>query len=229
MAEKPSKAESSSSGAPWTVPPGNWRWVASAIAWRGVFCFSAREIRPRKMNTVQAHQEGHLGFLQPYKTESEIFSLSSGEQISIQKYFLNFNQWKGKSIPNTYNGKAVIDWNGEPVFAELAVLRLFQSHGWDGVWVDSYRRKYRIGLPDVAEPIDLPPAQAGLINSLRSKTGKHGGCWDVFVWNGEEVLFIELKRQKKDAIQDSQRVWLEECLKSTLKTKDFALLEWILV
>ena len=102
---------------------------------------------------------GDLTFLQPFKTESEIFSLPSGEQISIPKYFLRFDSWKGAPIPNTYNGKAVIDWNGEPVFAELAVLRLFQAHGWDGVWVDSYRRKYRIGLPDVATPIELSRKQ----------------------------------------------------------------------
>jgi hypothetical protein len=178
------------------------------------------------MKSVQPDQAGNLEFLQPYKVESEIFSLSSGDQVSIQKYFLHFNAWKGAPIPNTYNGKAVIDWNGEPLFAELAVLRLFQSHGWNGVWVDSYRRKYRIGLPDVAEPVELPEKQKQLIDSIRAKTGKHGGCWDVFAWKGEAVLFIELKRQKKDAIQNSQRMWLEECLKSTLKTKDFALLEW---
>lgn len=178
------------------------------------------------MKSVQPDQAGNLGFLQPYVVDGELFSLSSGEQISIQKYFLHFNEWKGAPIPNTYNNKPVIDWNGEPVFAELAVLRLFQSHGWEGVWVDSYRRKYRIGLPDVAEPIELPPKQRDLIECIKAKTGRSGGCWDVFVWKGEEVLFIELKRSKKDNIRDSQVSWLEEGLKSTLKTKDFALLEW---
>lgn len=171
--------------------------------------------------------EGTLGFLQPFQTESEIFSLSSGAQISIQKYFLHFSRWEGAPIPNTYNGKAVIDWNGEPVFAELAVLRLFQSHGWEGVWVDSYRRKYRIGLPDVAEPIELPEKQRQLIDSIRAKTGRHGGCWDVFAWKDSRSLFIELKRQKKDAIQDSQRLWLEKSLDSGLTSDNFAFLEWV--
>lgn len=180
------------------------------------------------MKTVQSGQAGHLGFLEPYTTDSEIFSLPSGDQISIPKYFLEFKEWKGTPIPNTYNNKAVIDWNDEPVFAELAVLRLFQSHGWNGVWVDSYRRKYRIGLPDIAEPVELPQKQQQLIESIKAKTGRSGGCWDVFVWKGEEVLFIELKRQKKDAIQDSQRSWLEESLKNGLKSTNFALLEWIL-
>jgi hypothetical protein len=145
----------------------------------------------------------------------------------IQKYFLNFKLWKGAPIPNTYNGKAVIDWNGEPVFAELAVLRLFQSQGWEGVWVDSYRRKYRVGLPDVVEPIELPQKQRAFIESIKAKTGRSGGSWDVLVWKDDQILFIELKRQKKDVIQDSQRLWLEKSLESGLTTDNFAFLEWV--
>jgi hypothetical protein len=171
-------------------------------------------------------QEGNLGFLQPYKVDGEIFSLPSGEQISIQKYFLTFTPWEGAPIPNTYNNKPVIDWNGEPLFAELAVLRLFQSHGWNGVWVDSYRRNYRVGLPDVAESIDLPEKQKELIDSIRAKTGRSGGCWDVFVWKGTEMLFIELKRQKKDNIRETQLQWLEKSLDSGLVKENFAFVEW---
>jgi len=180
------------------------------------------------MKTAQPDQAGKLGFLQPHLVESEIFALPSGVSVPIQKYFLEFKEWHGTPIPNTYNGKAVIDWSGEPVFAELAVLRLFQSQGWSGVWVDSYRRKYRVGLPDVAEPVDLPPAQAGLINSLREKTGRFGGCWDVVVWRGDATLFLELKRQKKDAIQNTQVEWLSAALESGLTADNFALVEWVL-
>lgn len=179
------------------------------------------------MKSVQPDQAGNLGFLKPYKVDGELFSLSSGVDVSIQKYFLTFIPWKGAPIPNTYNNKPVIDWNGEPVFAELAVLRLFQSHGWEGVWVDSYRRKYRIGLPDVAEPIELPQKQQELIESIKARTGRSGGCWDVFVWKDDQFLFIELKRQKKDAIQNSQRLWLEKSLESDLTADNFAFLEWI--
>ena len=170
-------------------------------------------------------QEGNLEFLQPHKVGAEIFSLPSGEEISIQKYFLTLAPWKGASIPNTSNNKPVIDWNGESLFAELAVLRLFQSHGWEGVWVDSYRRKYRIGLPDVTEPIDLPEKQKQLIESIRAKTGRHGGCWDVFVWKDNQILFVELKRQKKDSIQESQKLWLEKSLESELTEENFAFFE----
>lgn len=178
------------------------------------------------MKSQSPRVEEDLEFLEPFRTKSEIFSLSSSAEVLIQKYFLHFNQWKGAPIPNTYNGKAVIDWNDEPVFAELAVLHLFQSHGWNGVWVDSYRRKYRIGLPDVAEPIDLPEKQRQFIDSIRTKTGRHGGCWDILAWKGDRILFIELKRSKKDRIQHTQDDWLSASLESGLTNKNFALVEW---
>jgi len=174
----------------------------------------------------QFSQENNLEFLKKYKTDNEIISLSSGEEVSIQKYFLTFKEWKGTPILNTYGNKAVIDWNGEPVFAELAILRLFQSYGWQGVWVDSYRRKYRIGLPDVIEPVNLSSKQEQLINTIRIGTGKQGGCWDVLLWRGESILFIELKRLKKDRIRVSQINWLEKSLDSGLNENNFMILEW---
>lgn len=181
------------------------------------------------MNVNTPPQEDSLEFLKPYKVDGEIFSLSSGAEVLIQKYFLHFNQWRGAPIPNTYNNKPVIDWNGEPLFAELAVLRLFQSNGWDGVWVDSYRRKYRIGLPDVVQPIEIPEERKKLIESIREKTGRSGGCWDVVLWKEDKLLFIELKRSKRDRIQDSQISWLEQSIFLGLKTDNFAFIEWIVL
>ena len=179
------------------------------------------------MQSQQPLAEGGLEFLAPYKVDSEIFSLSFAEQVSIQKNFLKFKEWRGRPIPNTYGNKAVIDWNGEPVFAELAVLRLFQSHGWNGVWVDSYRRKFRVGLPDVMAPVELPNEQKKIIDTIRTKTGRSGGCWDVFVWKKDTILFIELKHQKKDSIRITQKQWLEKAIDSGFTTKNFFLVEWI--
>ena len=94
------------------------------------------------------------------------------------------------------------------------------------MWVDSYRRKFRVGLPDVVEPIEIPQKQRDLIDSIRAKTGKFGGCWDVLVWKGGATLFLELKRQKKDAVQSTQIEWLKSSLAHGLKPENFALVEW---
>lgn len=168
----------------------------------------------------------NLSFLDSYPSGEEEIILPSGRKVSVVKYFLKFKEWKGKPIPNSYGNKAVIDFNGEPVFAELAVLKLFQYHGWDGVWVDSYRRKFRIGLPDVVDPIDLPTDKKVLLDSIKQKTGASGGCWDIFVWKDDKLLFIELKRNKKDRIQDSQKIWMEKSLNYGLILSNFILIEW---
>lgn len=170
-------------------------------------------------------EEG-LGFLQPFKTESEIFSLPSGGRVSIPKYFLLFNGWSGPPLADTYNNKPILDWNDTPVFAEIAILRLFQSHGWNGAWVDSYAHgKYRDGMRDMP-PISIPSQYDDLIQNIRAKTGKRGGCWDVIVWRGEEVLFVEAKRSKKDRIQTTQDGWLDASLSLGLKADNFVLIEW---
>jgi hypothetical protein len=90
----------------------------------------------------------------------EVFNLRSGMQVEITKFFLNLRKWQGQPIANTYGNKAVLDWKGEPVFAELAVVKLFQSEYWEGVWIDSFGRKFRVGLPGVDEPIQIPPPRA---------------------------------------------------------------------
>src|SRR3989344_8091754 len=109
----------------------------------------------RYMKTNDLSKGADIDFLEKYPSSWEIVSLPSGRGVQIKKYFIVFKAWQRNPISNTYGNKAVIDWKGEPVFAELALLRLFQENGWNGVWADSYRRKYRIGLPDVADPIQL--------------------------------------------------------------------------
>ncbi len=167
-----------------------------------------------------------LPFFNPYLHEQETLYLSSGKKVAITKYFLKFKKWNGKPVPDSYGNKTVINFNGEPVFAELAVLRLFQSNAWDGVWVDSYRRKFRAGLPGVVEPVRLSSEQERIIESIKSRTGRLGGCWDVFVWKDNQFLFLELKRNKKDKIQDSQRIFLKAALEIGLTIKNFVLVEW---
>jgi len=184
----------------------------------------------KRCNAYKKHRlikpNSGFNFLSSHPSDKEEIILPSGRKVSVVKYFLKFKEWKGKPIPNSYGNKAVIDFNGEPVFAELAVLKLFQSNGWDGVWIDSYRRKFRVGLPDVIDPIDLPTNKKDLFNSIKQKTGASGGCWDVFVWNNDQTLFIELKRSKKDRIQDSQKIWLETSLNYGLALDNFVLIEW---
>src|SRR4030042_6004539 len=152
-----------------------------------------------------------LVFLDSYPSGEETIILPSGKSVEVKKYFLTFQRWHGKPIANTYGGKAVIDFNDEPVFAEIAVLKLFQQNGWGGVWVD--KKLYRVGILGVPT-IHLPDDKQKVLDQIRSSMPSFGGCWDLFLWNGDRVLFVELKKSKEDRIRNSQRQWLEATLKS---------------
>lgn len=127
---------------------------------------------------------------------------------------------------NTYGGKYVLDFNGQPAFAELVVLWTLRKEGWEGVWVDTYGKKYRIGLPGIVEPVTLPSEQTKIIENIAARAGSFKGCWDVFLWRGNNHLFVELKRKGRDAIRETQVRWLEASLSVGIKAEDFLLVEW---
>ena len=54
----------------------------------------------------------------------------------------------------------------------------------------------------------------------------YAGCWDVVAWQGERVVFIELKRRGKDRVQETPLGWVEAGLKIGVGVEDFFLLEW---
>lgn len=155
--------------------------------------------------------------------------MPSGQRLAVPKCNLVFNIWRGPEIKDTYNHKAVVDFEGAPLFAELAILRILQQGGWSGVWSDSYRNKYRVDLPEKMDPVLLPPAQQKLIDSIKKRTGKRGGCWDVFAWRGSSVRFIESKRSKKDELRANQFLWLEAALGMGIPAESFLLAEWNLI
>jgi hypothetical protein len=162
--------------------------------------------------------------LQPNSIEFFIFN--SNQTVEIPKVKITFDKWAGTPFEDTYNNKPVLDFNGEPVFAELAILRIFQSEGWNGVWVDTYRRKYRNGYWDENSLVQLPPAKQLLLNNIYKIAGIKSGCWDVFCWRDDEVIFAESKLRMKDKIRHNQILWLEAALKYGLKEDSFLMVEW---
>jgi hypothetical protein len=43
------------------------------------------------------------------------------------------------------------------------------------------------------------------------------GCFDVFAWKGPNYLFIESKRKTADAIQRTQKAWIDAALNAGLQ------------
>lgn len=152
-------------------------------------------------------------------------TLPGGRTVEVSKATPKFQIWKGGGI-DTYGGKAILVVDDEPVFAELAILRTLQRDGWDGVWIDTYRNKFRRGLPEMSEPVDLTGTPLEFYDKLKAANGRTSGFWDVFAWKNREFVFCEAKRAKKDQITSTQKRWLEVALSEQLDLRSFLVVEW---
>ncbi len=161
-----------------------------------------------------------------YKIDVENFTLPNGQTVEVSKRIYSFQKWRGDEIKNDYGGKAVLDNEGSPLFAELVILRLLEKEGWSGIWVDTYGKKFRMGLPEKSDPISLPPEKQSLLDNISKQAGGFKGCWDVFAWKDNEYLFAESKRIGKDSIRDTQINWLFTALQVGIPIKSFLLVEW---
>jgi hypothetical protein len=152
-------------------------------------------------------------------------TLPSGKSVAIPRCSYRFIQWRGTPILDTYGGKAVLNSADTPVFAELAILSVLQKAGWHGVWVDTYRRKFRRSMPP--ECCSLPSHAQELYDRIcRANRGKTSGCFDVFAWKDGNYLFVESKRKSKDSIQKTQKAWVEAALASGIPLDSLLICEW---
>ena len=158
-------------------------------------------------------------------TTYEKIHLLTGDTVSVPIAMPTFKPWLGIPLTDTYGGKQVIDSNGEPVFAELVILRLLQVEGWEGVWIDTYRNKKWIAID---QSIELPPNRNELLKEIYRGAGSRSGCFDVYCWRDSQVLFAEAKRKGHDRIQDTQRRWLAAALNIGLPIESFLIIEWSL-
>jgi hypothetical protein len=144
----------------------------------------------------------------------------------IKKSFRKLPIWKGKPISDSYGNKPVLEFNGVPVFAELYALREYKENGFDGVWADSYRNRFRTELPEKNEPkISLPEFVNEKLNKI-NPNGKLSGTWDLILWKNEKLKFVELKRQKKDKIRQTQIDFLERAIRNGIGIENFEIYEW---
>ena len=159
-------------------------------------------------------------------TAIEKIRLPSGQRVSIQKTCPIFELWTGAPLEDTYGNKTILNFEGEPVFAELAILRILQRHGWNGVWVDTFTHAYRVAFRTQQHGVQLPTDEQVLLDQIYRQAGSTKGCWDVFCWQNECNLFAESKRQGRDRLRETQRRWLSAALACELPPSTFLVVEW---
>jgi len=130
--------------------------------------------------------------LRPTATEDLI--LPSGRRVAVAKSTPTFVPWSGTVPADTHGGKPLVDFDGRPAFAELAILWSLIAAGWDGVWIDSYRNMLRRGYWDSPPLLALPQPYQDRLDRIIASAGRRGGAWDVFAWRGplSDVAFASL-------------------------------------
>jgi hypothetical protein len=171
---------------------------------------------------------------------------ATGLVAEIPSLFMRFPLWRGPAFVDDFGKKsaAMVDLEGEHVFAEIAVLRLLQREGWDGRWVNTYGGHGQIWklLTDWADlprkeqrtqPITDGPARE-LLSRIAASTSEGGftGCWDIYAWKGIERVFIECKRQSpryRDRVKPEQEEWVRAALSlehPQLTPASFCFVQW---
>jgi len=173
------------------------------------------------------------------------FLRPTGERVdSVPSVFMRFPLWRGAPFTDDLGKKtaAMIDLDGEHVFAELAILRLLERDGWEGRWIHAtgsgeisrYISEWR-DVPRAEQksrPIQHDGARA-LLYAIADRSGnRYGGCWSLFAWRGDSYAFFETKRQgpkDKEKLKPAQEAWVRAALslkQQAMAARDFALVQW---
>lgn len=153
------------------------------------------------------------------------FSTPNLGVVAVPKASASFRVWSGARLADDYGGKAALDYEGEPLFAELVILRHFQKAGWQGVWIDTYRRRTLVSL---TQEVSLPPERRALLDQIAARAGNNNGCFDVFAWRDDHVAFAESKRSGRDRIRPSQVRWVAAALHVGVPLESLLVVEWSL-
>ena len=113
-------------------------------------------------------------------TTTERVLLPSGREEALPKTTPRFPKWQGEFPWSTYGGKPILDFRGEPLYAEFVILRLLEAEGWSGVWVNSVRRGPYPRRWTPSPIMILPPSNSlDLLDRIYARIGKRSGAFDI--------------------------------------------------
>ena len=128
--------------------------------------------------------------LVPYALEAMV--LPSGDEVQMPKARPTFKRWTGEFGGDIYGNKPLVDVDGEPVVAELAILSMFRKDRWDGVRVDTFSRKYRTSWEE-SGVVRLAGDRLETLKAINRRAESAHSYFDVYCWRSDLVLFAESK------------------------------------
>ncbi|MFA6385413.1 MAG: hypothetical protein WCW29_01555 [Candidatus Paceibacterota bacterium] len=157
-------------------------------------------------------------------------SLASGKVVNLPICHPQFSLWREPVNNFNYGGKPLINHNNEPIFAELAILRILQADGWEGVWVETYGGTHFLqSMPKEwklkSEHVSIPKDKEELLKKIW-KTAKTTACFDIFAWKGKDFIFCEAKNKGKDKLTNGQIKFIEGALFCGILPESLLIVEW---
>lgn len=113
----------------------------------------------------------------------------------------------------------------ERPFAELQIVKFLELQGWIAAWV--HRPGKFLTTWEPRRFVELPVSARVLHARVQKATGVPAGCWDVFAWQHEKPLFVELKRTgSSDRIRTAQLLWRQAAIAQGVSESAFIIVEW---
>ena len=144
--------------------------------------------------------------------------------------FAEFKKWTGRKPVFDFGRKPLIEYKGRCVFAEIAILKMVEHDGWNGVWVSTYGGCNFLNTMPKSRTFSryskvIPQDKKELLEKIWKK-GKTRACFDIFAWKNSRVIFCEAKRKGKDKLTVAQRKFIKGALACDIKKNQLMIIEW---
>src|SRR5215208_6302346 len=96
---------------------------------------------------------------------------NSSRSVAVPTVLRRETRWTG-DVPQSFRvvpNKPALVFRDRFLYPEFILLRLLEQDGWTGVWVKNWQG--REFWTDISTPVDLPPAQAQLFETIEQSTG----------------------------------------------------------
>ncbi len=156
------------------------------------------------------------------------------------------NVWNWANNKEMSNGKPLVDWAGQPMFAELAVVNILRADGWQAYWSECYGGTVFLDqmprLPQGSKSaklrqfgVTIDQRKVELIERIRKNCdAPNYSCLDAIAWKHEHTIFVELKnngrgksgRKARDDLTKPQLRFINSAIKMGLTIDHFLIAEW---
>lgn len=156
---------------------------------------------------------------------------ATGRAAQVQLIVREMYRWKG-ALPANFGlvpNKAAVESMGKATYPELAIVDVLRGAGWDARWRMNFGGSgwwTAIGAAEtlplwIDEQVGRITNRAAEMAAQRAIPYRRGGIWDVVAWQGDAIMFVELKGG--EPLNTNQLMWLEAALQLGIPQSSFAI------